>query len=534
MSQILAKMPQIICKCFKMMPLSPATNNCFIRTYLTICRPHKYLLPGVDVTKERTVLLQPKSRGFIIYWQRWKSDFLQTLPKISQANFGSKINHDLRRFLEEIGTDPKEARYWLKQFQNIEQMPSKIFAVVQVHQDIFQQPKMLEALSSNLSFLFRNDMISLIVHGATFSENVQPTPDELRASRRQVNQETMTMVNFLHASGTPAHPLFSGSNVLKADPASDGSMMGKVVSVNTEPLEWCLGSGHMPVISSVGETSSSQLVSIDVHQATTEIAKAVQPLKVLFLNNHGGITNNRGHVIGEILIPGDLEKLMKEAWYTKAIENKVDTMVTLLEQLPSTSSVVITSATTLLTELFTRHGAGTLFKKTDPILEMTNLNDVNISRLGDLMTRAFGRPLKDEYLRDISSRLNTIYISESYDAAAVITNEGDTNVPYLDKFVISTQSQGEGTSDMLWDVIRAKFNQLFWRSQHSNKINPWYFKRCEGSWSNSKWTVFWYGINDPKLSYTLVDYAVRLKTSFIEANDSSSILPPKMESSSNV
>lgn len=46
-----------------------------------------------------------------------------------------------------------------------------------------------------------------------------------------------------------------------------------------------------------------------------------------------------------------------------------------------------------------------------------------------------------------------------------------------------------------------------------------YFKRCEGSWSNHTWTVFWYGISNPKLSYGVVDWAVNHKTSFIEADE---------------
>lgn len=46
-----------------------------------------------------------------------------------------------------------------------------------------------------------------------------------------------------------------------------------------------------------------------------------------------------------------------------------------------------------------------------------------------------------------------------------------------------------------------------------------YFKRCEGSWSNHTWTVFWYGISNPKLSYGVVDWAVNHKTSFIEAEE---------------
>ena len=43
-------------------------------------------------------------------------------------------------------------------------------------------------------------------------------------------RNTMTMVNFLQASGAPAHPLFSGSNVLQAESIEGGSK-GRVVHV---------------------------------------------------------------------------------------------------------------------------------------------------------------------------------------------------------------------------------------------------------------------------------------------------------------
>ena len=49
----------------------------------------------------------------------------------------------------------------------------------------------------------------------------------------------MVMVNFLEASGAPAHPIFSGSNVLRAE-RIEGSTHGRVKSVNKEALEWCI------------------------------------------------------------------------------------------------------------------------------------------------------------------------------------------------------------------------------------------------------------------------------------------------------
>lgn len=459
--------------------------------------------------------------GYMLQWQQYKSDYLKWSGTQTRWNshFLPGLNHDLRRFLEEVGTDPKEARYWLKQFQRLSSIPSKPFAVVLVDQKIFQKPDMLEALSSNLAFLHRNDMKILVVHGAEIPPDGQLSDQELQAIRRQVTTETMKMVNCLEANGAQAHPLFSGSNVFRAE-ADNGSSKGVIIDVNTEPLTWCIESGHIPVVSSIGETASSQLVCVDASQATYEIAKAVQPIKVLLLNDKGGLLDGSNKVIKHVHVPADVEAISSQDWCNAHYQEKLRSISALLSDLPPLSSVVITSANTILPELFTHHGSGTLFKNTERIYKVKSLADVDQERLTSLVTRSFNKMLRSNYLESIAGKIHTIYISEAYNAVAIITNEeGVDGIPYLDKFAVSTQIQGEGTSDVLWDELRSDYPSLFWRSKNVNKINAWYFKRCEGSWSNHMWTVFWYGVSNPKMSYGIVDWAVNHKSSFLEADE---------------
>ncbi|XP_006823230.2 N-acetylglutamate synthase, mitochondrial-like [Saccoglossus kowalevskii] len=399
----------------------------------------------------------------------------------------SRTAQDLKRFLEEFGTDPREARYWLKNFQRNTD-PWKPFAVVQVDQEVFKKPELMDSLGSSISFLLRHDMKAVVVHGSVLPEEAALSNDILQASRYQLTTETMQMVNALEAHGAPAHPLFSGGNVLKADLTKSG-FNGKITHVNTQPLEWCLRSGHVPVVSSIGETDTGQLVNIDACHTVEEVAKVLKPLKVMYLNTSGGFMNEN---------------------------SQVQRISSLLNQLPSQSSVVITSANTLLTELFTHRGSGTFFKITEPIHVYHDLDDISLDRMLALLTRAFGRMLSKDYFTNLGDRLHTLYLSENFNACAVITQENEVAVPYLDKFAVSAHSQGEGTSEMLWESVRKDFKSLFWRSRSSNMINPWYFKRSEGSWSNGEWTVFWYGVSDPKVSYELVDYAASLPSSFVE------------------
>lgn len=50
----------------------------------------------------------------------------------------------------------------------------------------------------------------------------------------------------------------------------------------------------------------------------------------------------------------------------------------------------------------------------------------------------------------------------------------NTGMPYLDKFVVSSNKQGQGTSHLLWERIRQDLGKLFWRSRATNRINPWW------------------------------------------------------------
>ncbi|KAL0198210.1 hypothetical protein M9458_006750, partial [Cirrhinus mrigala] len=121
-----------------------------------------------------------------------------------------------------------------------------------------------------------------------------------------------------------------------------------------------------------------------------------------------------------------------------------------------------------------------------------------------------------------------------YSAAAIITTEPvNSGTPYLDKFVVSSSKQGQGTGQILWECIRQDLGKLFWRSRATNRINPWcvflcpsivhvsicfkilrYFKHCDGSFVNGRWIVFWLGLSDIRESYELVEYAKCLPDSF--------------------
>lgn len=421
---------------------------------------------------------------------------------------------DLKRFLEEIGSDPKEARYWLRQFQQHESAPDQPFAVVQVDSRILEDKLMLEKLASCLAFLHRNGMPVIIVHGLDSDSDYEIRDPRLR--RAKLIEDNIEIVDLLEKHGGMARPFMSSGHVISAlEQDNLSEFVGRIVKVDVKPLQWCLRSGHIPVLTAVGECPSGQVLCVDANNAAIRIAQILQPRKVMFLNTSGGLVDKQGNVIGNVNVADDLECLLQQPWHTDTTRKQVISIAKLLNTLPEYSSAVITSADSLIPELFTHNGSGTMFLRPEAIHRYHSLDTVDIDRLQDLLIKSFDKPLNAEYFSTLKDRLHTLYVTESYSAAAVITKEdGVHNVPYLDKFTVGRKSQGLGTSDNLWKKIKHDFSSLFWRSRGTNRINPWYFIRCDGSCTNENWTVFWYGVSDHVLTHKLVQYASQIPPSF--------------------
>lgn len=133
-----------------------------------------------------------------------------------------------------------------------------------------------------------------------------------------------------------------------------------------------------------------------------------------------------------------------------------------------------------------------------------SLAGIDVERLLALINGSFDKKLRRDYIDSLQGRVHAIYLSEgwegterfqtrsgvqrwrrglrrpfvchsSYNAAAIITMEPVNNgTPYLDKFVVSSSKQGQGTSHLLWECIRQDLGKLFWRSRATNRINPWW------------------------------------------------------------
>ncbi|KAM6965996.1 N-acetylglutamate synthase, mitochondrial [Tautogolabrus adspersus] len=445
------------------------------------------------------------------------------------------IYRDVKAFLNEVGGDPREARYWLTQFQRATKTQSPAFAVIEVDSSVFDSREMVQRLAFGLSFLQRMDMKPVVVMGwSDYEEIGHMKPVAGSRLTQELVKQSQQLTEALQQHSASVLPLFSAESFLLLHEAPRGSSASPTVAVETSLLQWSLDCGTIPLVCPVGRDGQGCSIMLDPTEVTAAISRALQPHKVMFLNNSGGLCNQEQKVLGTVSFPSDLPSLSTAAWLSAAELRKVSTIARLLNQLSTESTAVITSADTLLSELFSHRGSGTLFKNGDPIHRYTSLDGIDVERLLALINMSFDKTLRQDYIDSLKGRLYSIYLSEGYSAAAIITMEpvNSLGTPYLDKFVVSSSKQGQGTSQILWECIRQDLGKLFWRSRATNKINPWYFKHCDGSFVNGVWTVFWFGLTDIRDSYELVEYAKALPDSFYSSSLTSSQQPPVPASAS--
>src|SRR3546814_10714470 len=85
------------------------------------------------------------------------------------------------------------------------------------------------------------------------------------------------------------------------------------------------------------------------------------------------------------------------------------------------------------------------------------------------------------------------YVSEHYRTAVILTDVD--GVPYLDKFAVLDDAQGEGLGRAVWQVMREETPRLFWRSRHHNAVNVLYHAEADGCIRQERWRAFWYGLD---------------------------------------
>lgn len=397
----------------------------------------------------------------------------------------------------------KEISQYLKRFS---QLDAKRFAVVKVGGAVLRDD--LEALTSSLSFLQEVGLTPIVLHGAgpqldaelsaagiekrTVNGLRVTTPEALAIVRKVFQQSNLQLVEALQQNGARATSITGGVFEAEYLDQSVYGLVGEVKRVNLAPIEASLRAGSIPVITSLGETPSGQILNVNADFAANELVQELQPYKIIFLTGTGGLLDAEGRLIDSINLSTEYEHLIQQPWLHGGMKVKIEQIKDLLDKLPEESSVSITRPADLAKELFTHKGSGTLVRRGEKVLRATTWEQLDTARLKALIESSFGRTLVPDYFE--KTKLLRAYVSENYRTAVILTDEAEG--VYLDKFAVLDDAQGEGLGRAVWNVMLEETPQLFWRSRNGNPVNHFYYAESDGCYKLDHWKVFWCGASD--------------------------------------
>ena len=419
--------------------------------------------------------------------------------------------------------DGKEIRNYLQRFSSVDQSR---FAVIKIGGAILAEQ--LRETADALAFLHTVGLTPIVIHGggpqldAALKERGIETPkiDGLRvtdaatmdAARDVFIGENIKLVEAVRAEGVEADGLVAG--VIEADylDKEKYGFVGEPTNVRLGMLRSIVKSGAIPILTCLGIAPGGQLLNINGDSATRAVVAALQPMKVVFLTGTGGLLDKHKRPMHSINLASDYEKLMKADWVAGGMRLKLIEIKRLLDALPLTSSVSITTPQGLVRELFTHGGSGTLIRQGEAIRTFTSKTRLDREKTETLVESAFGRRLKADWWDALD--IHQVFMSERYRAGAILTKIDD--FIYLDKFAVTEEARGEGLSRTIWRQFTKQNPVFWWRSRTANNFNAFYNDMATGAVKRGQWTVYWIGENDFTRIARIVDRVAGLPASFAD------------------
>lgn len=388
------------------------------------------------------------------------------------------------------------------------------------------------------------------------------------------------LVEALRKEGVDAVPLVEGVFRAQREETADGDggggagslagVIGRIRSVSPDAIEAAVRAGKVPIVSATSNDSQGRALTFSTQTAALAIARTLQPLKVIWLRPEGGLRTMEGRVVGSVDLCRDAPHLV--SWLpppelhadfsaeefdcgSSAITDEEEAAAAALvkaevclEELRLSkedaaslvelasfhdvlkepgATVSVTAPEHLAAELFTHRGAGTLIARGERIFSHASLLTLDVPRLNALISAAFGATLPDGYLEGLaaSGRLDRVYISEGYRAAAIVLHAPAVaeGAHYLDKFAVDPSAQGDKLGEVLWRAMISRERRLFWRSRSSNRVNSWYFEQShgcvkgrsagDGAMKPLEWTIFWRHL-EPDESARAIQWALAQPPTF--------------------
>jgi hypothetical protein len=382
-------------------------------------------------------------------------------------------------FLESLGRRA-EAELYLRMFR---ELPKESFAIIAPGPQVLRDG--LGALAEQIRFLADLDLFTTVVLGL-----FDPSSAAVAAERVARRFSAAGLVPYVHS-------------------------MAEVTLV--EDLIGELRAERVPVVyfpMKEGDSVEARLTRL------ADVARVLDTRKVVLLRRRGGLAPkgdrppeldgpgrpaNVGGWLSVVNLRTDRSPLLASKRLSKRDGELLESAARLIELVaPNPLLVSVASPLNLMRELFTVKGAGTLIKRGTPIVRHESYATLDVSRLRALVETSFGRSLAPDFFERAPY---AVYLDEQYRGAAILHPGG--TVPYLTKFAVLPQAQGEGMGYDLWQALARDHARFFWRTRHDNPILGWYLGVCDGMARTPAWCVLWRGVEPERIPDVIAEAQAR-------------------------
>ena len=335
-----------------------------------------------------------------------------------------------------------------------------------------------------------------------FEDGIRVTDGKTLALARSLFlEENLKLVEELENLGVRARPITSG--VFTADylDKEKYDLVGKIQRVDKGPIEAAIRAGCLPILTSMAESPAGQVLNVNADVAAGELARALQPLKIVYLSEKGGLFNgDTKEKISAINLDEEFDHLMSQWWVRHGTRLKIKEMKELLMDLPRSSSVAIIHPADLQKELFTDTGAGTLIRRGNKVHINTSLSQFNdVNTLKEVLVRdregLDAKATVDRYVQGLESRDFRAYFDEPMEALAVVLppESRSLSMAQLATFTITKAGWLTNVADNVFASIRKDHPKLMWTVKEDDENLTWFFDKAEGSLCRDGKVLFWFG-----------------------------------------
>ncbi|PVH94070.1 bifunctional acetylglutamate kinase/N-acetyl-gamma-glutamyl-phosphate reductase [Periconia macrospinosa] len=422
-------------------------------------------------------------------------------------------------FLSLLGSvsSRREIDQYLAQFRSVS---SQQFAVVKVGGAILTDH--VDTLCLALQHLYAMGLYPIIVHGAgpqmnklledagvepEFIDGIRVTDKKtLGIARKLFLEANMDLVLKLRQDwGIPARPITAG--VLQADyrDKEKWKYVGDITKVNSRPIIDALKAKELPILCSMAETEDGQILNVNADVVAGELARALEPLKIVFLSEKGGLFNGEtGKLISTINLDEEYDTLMQQPWVKFGTKLKIVEVKKLLDDLPKTSSVAIIHPQYLEKELFTHTGGGTLIRKGESIQSVTKLEEIeDIRGLREALLRdresLDSGDVIDRFLNSLKDREFEAFFDDSMGAVAVVfPASNESGFAQLATFTTTKDAFLTNVADNIFERMKKKYPKMYWTVETSDENLGWFKEKADGTLRREKEIFCFWGSASPE------------------------------------